>query len=48
MNSQIAQGFHSWVHTLPAETLVPAIILACGTWLLSMFLLVRYRLGKGE
>ena len=48
MNSQILQGFQSWINALPAEILVPAITLACAAWILSMYLLVRDRLGKGE
>jgi hypothetical protein len=48
MNSQILEGMHAWVDALPAETLLPAITVASAAWVLSMYLLVRYRLGKGE
>ena len=48
MNSQISQGFRSWVEALPTETLIPAITLVGAAWLLSMYLLVRNRLGKGD
>ena len=48
MNSQITQGLQSLMAALPAETQITAITLASAAWILSMYLLVRYRLGKGE
>lgn len=48
MKSQISEGFQWSVESLPAETLVAAIVLASAALLVSMYLLVRYRLGNGD
>lgn len=47
MKNHILSGFNSWVDGLPSEVLVAAIILGCGIWVLSLFVLVRRRSVNG-
>ena len=37
-----------WLEGLPVDALVPALIIGCAVWLLSIYLLVRSRLAKGD
>lgn len=43
-----SRGFRAWLEGLPADAFVAASIIACTAWLLSMYLLIRRRLAKGE
>lgn len=47
MMSNISNRFSSWLEGLPGEVLLPAIILACSIWLVSLYLLARRRMDNG-
>jgi len=44
----LSREFGAWLGGLPVEALVPASIIGYTVWLLSMYLLVRSRLSKGD
>jgi len=48
----LADGFsreiRAWLEGLPVDALIPASIIGCNVLLLSMYLLVRRRLAKGD
>lgn len=44
----LAREFEAWLEGLPVGALVPALIIGCTVWLLSIYLLVRPRLAKGD
>jgi len=43
-----SRDFRAWLEGLPADAFVPASIIACTAWSLSMYLLIRRRLAKGD
>ena len=44
----LSREFGAWLEGLPVGALVPALIIGCTVWLLSIYLLVRARLAKGD
>lgn len=44
----LSREFEAWLEALPAAALVPALILGCGVWLMSLYRLVRPRQAKGN
>jgi len=44
----LSREFRAWLEGLPVDALIPASIIGCTVWLLSMYLLVRGRLSKGD
>lgn len=44
----LSREFGAWLEGLPVYALVLASIIGCTLWLLSMYLLVRRRLAKGD
>lgn len=44
----LSREFGAWLEGLPVDALVPVLIIECTVWLLSIYLLVRPRLAKGD
>jgi len=44
----LSREFGAWLEGLSVNELIPVSIIGCTVWLLSMYLLVRDRLSKGD